>query len=67
MTKRIEATKNDLGKLCYFWDNDEDYSEQIGLLTEIKIENCIFRYVMSDSVCFAHCRRLTKQEIEELC
>lgn len=60
-----EATEADIGKLCYFWDNDEDYSEQIGLLTEIKSTHCMFRYVMSDSVCFAHCRRLTKQEIEE--
>lgn len=57
--------ESDLGKLCYFWDGDEDYSEQIGILTEIKAAKCVFKYVMSDSVCFAHCRRLTKQEIEE--
>lgn len=67
MVQRIKITKEDLGKLCYFWDGDEDYSEQIGLLTEIKATNCIFKYVMSNSVCFAHCRRLTKQEIKELC
>ena len=61
-----EATDADIGKLCYFWDGDEDYSKQIGLLTGIKTENNIFKYVMAESVAFAHCRRLTKQEIEEL-
>lgn len=61
-----EATEADIGKLCYFCDNSEDYSKQIGLLTEIKTENNIFKYVMSESICFAHCHRLTKQEIEEL-
>ena len=60
-----EATDADIGKLCYFWDGDED-SKQIGLLTGIKTENNIFKYVMAESVAFAHCRRLTKQEIEEL-
>ena len=62
-----EVTEADIGKLCYFWDDNEDYSKQIGLLTEIKTENSIFKYVMSESICFAHCRKLTKQEIEELC
>ena len=61
-----EATEADIGKLCYFWDDNEDYSKQIGLLTEIKAENSIFKYVMSESICFAHCRRLTKQEAEKL-
>jgi hypothetical protein len=61
-----EATEQDINKICYFWDDNEDYSKQIGLLTEIKTENSIFKYVMSESICFAHCRRLTKQEIEEL-
>ena len=61
-----EATEQDIGKICYFWDDSEDYSKQIGLLTEIKTANSIFKYVMSESICFAHCCRLTKQEIEKL-
>lgn len=62
-----EATEADIGKLCYFWnDGTEDYSKQIGLLTEIK-EDTVFRYILADSVWYTHCRRLTKQEIEELC
>ena len=61
-----EATEADVGKICYFWDDDVKYPKQIGLLSEIKTNNSIFKYVLGDSVCFAHCRRLTKQEIEKL-
>ena len=62
-----EATEADIDKICYFWDDDVKYPKQIGLLSEIKTNNSIFKYVLADSVCFAHCRRLTKQEVEELC
>lgn len=63
-----EATEADIGKLCYFWDgNDENYHKQIGLLTKIRTDTSIFKYILAESVCFAHCRRLTKQEIEEIC
>lgn len=63
-----EATEADVGKFCYFWDgDDEDYSKQIGLLTTIKTDTNIFKFVLAESICFAHCRRLTKQEIKELC
>lgn len=61
-----EATEADVGKICYFWDDDVKYPKQIGLLSEIKTNNSIFKYVLADSVCFAHCRRLTKQEVEKL-
>lgn len=61
-----EATEADIGKICYFWDDSEDYSKQIGLLSEIKTNNHIFKYVLADTVCFAHCRRLIKQEAEKL-
>ena len=67
MTQKIKITKADIGKLCRFWDGDEDASKQIGLLTEIKIENSIFKYVLANSICFAHACRLTQQDIEELC
>lgn len=61
-----EVTEADVGKICYFWDDDVKYPKQIGLLSEIKTNNSIFKYVLADSVCFAHCRRLTKQEVKEL-
>lgn len=62
-----EATEADVNKICYFWDDDVKYPKQIGLLSEIKTNNSIFKYVLADSISFTHCRRLTKQEVEELC
>lgn len=60
-----EATEADLGKLCKFWDNDEDDEEWIacGILTNI-ING---KYDRDRSALYDHCRRLTKTEIEELC
>lgn len=61
-----EATEQDVGKLCKFWDNNEDASKQIGLLTKIRTDTRVFKYFLADSISFTHCCRLTKQEIEEL-
>lgn len=60
-----EANEADIGKLCKFWDNDEDDEEWIacGILTNI-ING---KYDRDRSVLYDHCRRLTKQEIEDLC
>lgn len=62
-----EATEADIGKICYFWSG-KDYA--IGELKEIGDDTTLDIYCMGDSrsgFWFAHCRRLTKQEIEELC
>lgn len=53
-----EATKEDIGKVCLFWDDD---IKKYGVLTEIEI------YYHIGEEDYGHCRRLTKQEIEELC
>lgn len=53
-----EATKKDIGKMCLFWDDDV---KKYGVLTEIEI------YYHIGEEDYGHCRRLTKQEIEELC
>lgn len=58
-----EATEADIGKLCKFWDNGR---ESFGLLTRIA-DGISDNYYMSYAGCWNHCRRLTKQEIEELC
>lgn len=60
-----EASETDIGKLCKFWDNDEDDEEWIacGILTNI-ING---KYDRDRSALYDHCRRLTKQEIKELC
>lgn len=58
-----EATEKDVGKLCWFWDNDED-NKGIGTLTEILTDNPYsFCYRAG---CFRHCRRLTPAEVAEI-
>lgn len=63
-----EATEQDIGKLCAFWSIASVY---IGKLCHIKDTDTGKYYEMSAPVdgnlTFLHCRRLTKQEIEELC
>lgn len=61
-----EATEADIGKLCKFWSG-KDYA--IGILKEIDNSSDIDIYGMEDGKngsWFIHCRRLTKQEAEEL-
>lgn len=62
-----EATTADLGKLCVFWnDINRIY---YGVLTYIGYSREMPYYARNDAdgSTFNHCRRLTKQEIEELC
>lgn len=63
-----EVTEADIGKLCVFWqDYYTDGAYYVGVLEEIDDRNDhrIFRDQKYDK--YSHCRRLTKQEIEELC
>ncbi|MBQ7412661.1 MAG: hypothetical protein IJ077_08625 [Eubacterium sp.] len=61
-----EATEADAGKLCYFWDDDETIA--YGLLSEVIIkERKSLKYGCCEGRRWTHARRLTKQEIEELC
>lgn len=64
-----EATEQDIGKLCYFWGNDKnDYA--YGILRSIETEKGEIYYTIDDAdggLYFEHARRLTKQEIEEIC
>lgn len=59
-----EANEQDLGKLCKFWDYEEFF--YFGILNKIEVDGKekLYRY---RGGAFSHCRRLTKQEIEELC
>lgn len=62
-----ECTEQDMGKVCYFWTG-KDYA--IGILVKMYGDDDLSKYCMEDGnsgIWFAHCRRLTKQEIEELC
>lgn len=60
-----EATEKDVGKLCYFWDNDG--SRAYGLLSDLIIEEREdVKYGCVYGKRWTHAKRLTKQEIEEL-
>lgn len=60
-----EATEQDIGKLCAFWD----YKEEIryGRLDRIINQGKMTFYSLEDIRDYCHARRLTKQEFEELC
>lgn len=62
-----EATEQDIDKLCVFWDDDDELPHY-GILDRIDGETYHLRINISPyTECYHHCRRLTKQEIEELC
>lgn len=61
-----EATEYDKGKLCKFWRGNETCCHY-GILFGIDKGCQKGKYMMSYSDKYSHCRRLTKQEIEELC
>ena len=58
-----EATEQDIGKLCYFWNDDDDFYGKLDCI----LSGRGVRYSLGNGQAFRHCRRLTKQEIEELC
>lgn len=63
-----EATEADIGKICKFWSGQIIYVGELRHITSIDAGKY---YEMSapiaGNVDFLHCRRLTKQDIEELC
>ena len=61
-----EATEADIGKLCYFWDDDEEF-KGYAILTLKDVAGGKPYYMADGDTPYKHCRRLTKQEIEELC
>lgn len=61
-----EATEADVGKLCRFWRGNETCCHY-GILFGIDKDCSKGKYMMSYSDKYSHCRRLKKQEIEEIC
>lgn len=61
-----EATEADIGKLCYFWGDDEEF-KGYAILTFKDVAWGKPYYIADGDTTYDHCRRLTKQEIEELC
>lgn len=60
-----EATEADIGKLCYFWDDDEEF-KGYAILTLKDVVGGKPYYIADGNTTYDHCRRLTKQEIEEI-
>jgi hypothetical protein len=60
-----EATEADVGKLCKFWNDKSE--EFFGRLGHIGDKYFTMIAPVYEDLQFLHCRRLTKQEIEELC
>jgi hypothetical protein len=63
-----EATEQDIGKLCAFWNDEDVYYGKLGSIRTYKgkIYYELKTHIYED-VEYLHCRRLTKKEIEELC
>ena len=57
-----ECTEQDVGKLCYFWNDDDNFYGKLDCI----LSGRGVRYSLGNGQAFRHCRRLTKQEIEEL-
>lgn len=62
LEEQTKATENDIGKLCWFWDEDED-DKQVSVLNEIRLGSFTY-YSRNLGVCI-NCRPLTKEEIQE--
>ena len=61
-----EATKADIDKICCFWDSEYNPNAKIvGCLHSILPHKDV-KYVARGGLSYRHCRRLTKQEAEEL-
>lgn len=54
--------QTDVGKLCWFWDEDED-DKQVSVLNEIRLGS--FPYYSRNLGVYINCRPLTKAEIQE--
>ena len=61
-----EATEADIGKLCRFWNSDGGLI-YYGILQSIGSETFRLQNKYPYSECYHHCRRLTADEVKELC
>ena len=60
-----ECTEADIGKICLFWGKGQ--RNAYGVLESVtRMKNGGYDYQSTENRLYSHCRRLTKQEIEEL-
>lgn len=62
--ERREATEDDLGCLCYFWDEEDD-KEELGILNGYDPSDDD-KYHITGLGWFQHCRRLSPSEVAEI-
>ena len=58
------ATEEDVGKLCFFWDDPKDDGSK-GVLKWI-LNKDQYKYVNQSGFAWNYCRRLTPSEVEEI-
>lgn len=56
------ATEKDIGKLCWFWDDEDEDTGNYGVLKYIRDE----KFYINDLLSYDNCKRLTFEEIVEL-
>ena len=62
----VEATEEDIGKVCKFWDEADDY-DNFGLLEKIlDKETSVYAYQKQLGAIYKHCRVLTPKEVKQL-
>ena len=63
-----EATEADIGQICYFWNDDDpsEYGQLLYVFSSPEYRDGKYQQGHNEGA-WSHCRRLTKQEIEELC
>lgn len=62
-----EANEADIGKLCVFWNDANRIYYGVLAYLRYSREKPYYAINVDGGTTFNHCRRLTKQEIEELC
>lgn len=60
-----EASKEDIGTLCWFWNKDYKDAE-LGILKEVSYDDDEVRYLSKEDYWYYHCRKLTQSEVAKL-
>ena len=65
LEEESEATEEDVGKMCKFWDTEEDEKEEnVGILLNVACET--IPYTRKGGGIYCHCRRLSPSEVAEI-
>lgn len=62
----VEATEEDVGKVCKFWDEEVECFDNFGLLEEIFDNASTYPYKKALGSSYKHCRVVTPKEVKQL-